>query len=147
MKYSLIACALFSTYFTSESMEQFCIRLMDTNRDQIQECDDTDRWISLKHEDFLLLFNNAHQQNIADKTDLQDLEKKILDGHVKATDGQVLLTQKEFFGGLVQYLPWNNKLFFAPNAMPVLLNNQRFLLTLGNNNFWKPNNIRITQQP
>lgn len=127
-------------------MEEFSYRLMHTNPAQIEACDDTDRWISVKHEDFLLLVNNAQKQKIADKKDLMNLATKILEGRVKATSGEVLLTQKEFFGGLIQYLPWNGKLFFTPNTMPLRLNNQKYFLTLGNNNFWKPNDVRIIQQ-
>lgn len=147
MKNSLPFLIVLLTFSSVLAMEEFSYRLMYTNPEQIEECDDKDRWISLKHEDFLLLCNNAQKQNIPNKKEFMNLASKILDGTIKSANKEVLLTQKEFFGGLIQYLPWNGKLFFSPNTMPLLLNNQGFLLTLGNNNFWKPNDVRITQQP
>lgn len=128
-----------------QSTKEFSYRLMTTNPDQIKECDDIDRWISVKPAVFNVLLENADQQDLPDKSELLELKRKIVRGIVNLNNNkEVLLTQKEFFGGLVQYLPWKGDLLYNPNAMTILLNKKQYLLTLGKNNFWKPNDVQLT---
>lgn len=128
------------------SMEEFTTRLMDTNSAQIQACDDTDRWISVKYEDYLLLSSTAYKQNVENKNGLINLGKRILDNSIKNINGNLLLTQKELFEGLIQYLPWDGKVHYSPAFIKVLIDGRSTTLNIGTVNFWYPNDVRIVSQ-
>lgn len=142
-----ITLSLFSICIPIISLERFSSKLFDTNGEQIQECDDRDRWIIVKLEDFTLLLKNAHQHIDPKSLDLFDIGTKILDNTIKVEHGEVLLTQKEFFAGLIQYLPWDGEIHHSPAFIDVLIDRMPRRLNISTVNFWFPNNIKIDTLP
>ncbi len=147
MKYLVISLLILSLFQNISPMEQPLKHLCESEkiRTIIQECDDTKRWIRVGSELFDDLLATADQCRSADKDSLIELKKRIVRGIIFLGEREVLLTQKEFLGGIVQYLPCYCVTRYANSThLMIHFNNKPTLLKLGPN-FWNPNDVKIIQ--
>ena len=107
--------------------------------------DDTQRWISVEPELFEVLLQTAEQDTTQDKRALGEVKQKIVKGIISLCSDDVLLTQREFYAGILKYLPWDGNLL-ANRAVQILIDNNPRILNVSTQNFWHPNDVRLVPQ-
>ena len=110
-----------------------------------QEYDDSRRWISVDSNLFEMLLQNAERDTTQNKALLIELKQRIVQGIVSLRSNEVLLTQKEFYEGLLKYLPWDGNLI-KNASIRIMLNNNPQILKVGTQNFWYPNDVKLVSQ-
>lgn len=127
-------------------MEQFNQRLHFPSS-VTNNYNDTQRWISIENSLFDELLQTAEQEK-GNKVELILLKRKIVSGIINLRtkeESTVLLTEREFYAGLIQYLPWNGNMTVGTSFIRVLIKNKPELLNIGAN-FWHPNDVRLIKK-
>lgn len=112
---------------------------------QAQKYDDYSRWISIERELFETLLQTAEQDTTQDRRVLGEVKQKIVKGIISLRSDDVLLTQREFYAGILKYLPWDGNLL-ANRAVQILIDNNPRILNVSTQNFWHPNDVRLVPQ-
>lgn len=110
-----------------------------------QECDEKSAWLQVPRLTFMAMMLQAHANNELDKKPFEELLAKIRKSKITFDEDQdaYCLTEKEFFSGLLAYVPENGPAQHCviPTRFNVILHGIATQFTLGQN-FGNPNNIK-----
>lgn len=148
MKYILSLISLILTLnISSFAMSHYNQRLTFPTH-VTEKYDDARRWISIEDQLFDTLLETAELDNTLDKTELINLKRKIVAGIVNLRSEEkpsVLLTQKEFYMGLLQHLPWDGTMVFGSAFVRILIQNNPKTLQISTSHIWHPNDVRFLE--